>query len=1112
VIERELSTGDVHSYQIKLQSSQYLRLVIDQWGINMVVAVYRPGGQVCIEFASRGNGTVPISLIANSSGTYRVELRAFEKDLTRGRYKLRTEEVRLAKSGDKSRIAAEKAFAQGEELKAEWRAEASRIAINKYNESLRYWKVAGERREAGNTLRTIGEVYHALGEPQKALTYFKQALQVSQELNDRRGEGETLNDIGSVYIQLGENDKALDYCTKALTLSQITRNRQAEAQALNNIGDAYAAFGNMMKSLEFYNQALPLWQELSDRRGLAQTLMNIGYDHSDLSDEEQGLYYLNKALVLWRSADERRGQALSLMALGHIYSKLGEKQKALDLFSQARELFQSMGDQASEASMLNGMGQVYRHMDEKQKALEYYQQALRLYQALGFRTGEGNSLIQIGRVHYSLGDNEKALHSYQRALTLFQALADPRLGSVPLGEIGRVYESLGDKNKALEYYNQALSLKQAAGDRQEQAYTLNNIGRIHHGLGEKQKALDYYAKSLSLNQAAADRIGESLTLYNIACLERDRGNFIEARAQLEASLRIVESLRTKAPSQDLRTSYFASVRPYFELDIDLLTRLHKQQPNDGFDAAALQASERARARSLLESLAEARAGIRQGVEPALLERERSLQQSLTAKTERQMRLLSVTPKKEEADAVATEIRDLSTEYDQVQSEIRSKSPRYAALTQPQPLGLAEIQQQILDDQTLLLEYSLGDERSYLWAVTPATITSHELPNRADIEKPARRVYELLTARQPQPGDTPGKLQARVAEADTQYWQQAASLSQILLGPVAGQLGSKRLLVVAEGALQYLPFGALPVPGNETGPPVPLIAEHEIVNLPSASVLAVLRRENRQRNAAIKSVAVLADPVFETDDPRLLPGLSSTTPRASSNTRIAAARRRPAPTSDVHRALRDVGILRNGAGIPRLPSSRIEADAILAITPDGTGMKATGFQANRVTATSLELGQYRIVHFATHGLFNSEHPELSGIVLSLIDEQGKPQDGFLRLHDIYNLNLPVDLVVLSACNTGLGKEVKGEGLVGIVRGFMYAGAARVVASLWKVDDEATAELMKRFYQQILREGQSPAAALRAAQTAMWQHKRWRSPYYWAAFGLQGEWKGWVVNPN
>ena len=292
--------------------------------------------------------------------------------------------------------------------------------------------------------------------------------------------------------------------------------------------------------------------------------------------------------------------------------------------------------------------------------------------------------------------------------------------------------------------------------------------------------------------------------------------------------------------------------------------------------------------------------------------------------------------------------------------------------------------------------------------------------------------------------------------------------------------------------------------------MPLIVEHEIVNLPSASALAVLRREIRDRQTASKAVAVLADPVFEADDPRVASytakAVDTGTP-GSGNTGISrpsvAASLRPG--TELHRALRDVGILREGGpGIPRLLSSREEADAIMAAAA-GAGMKAVGFQASRATATSPELGQYRIVHFATHGLLNSEHPELSGLVLSLVDEQGKPQDGFLRLHDIYNLNLPVDLVVLSACNTGLGKEVRGEGLVGIVRGFMYAGAARVVASLWKVDDEATAELMKRFYQQMLQGGLTPAAALRAAQMEMWKQKRWHSPYYWAAFVLQGEWK-------
>jgi CHAT domain-containing protein len=169
------------------------------------------------------------------------------------------------------------------------------------------------------------------------------------------------------------------------------------------------------------------------------------------------------------------------------------------------------------------------------------------------------------------------------------------------------------------------------------------------------------------------------------------------------------------------------------------------------------------------------------------------------------------------------------------------------------------------------------------------------------------------------------------------------------------------------------------------------------------------------------------------------------------------------------------------------------------------MEALDFKANRVTATSSELSQYRIVHIATHGLLNSEHPELSGIVLSLVDEQGRPQDGFLRLHEIYNLNLPAELVVLSACRTALGKEIKGEGLVGLTRGFMYAGAARVMASLWKVQDDATAELMKRFYRGVLKDGMRPAAALRAAQVEMWKSKQWRSPYYWAAFVLQGEWK-------
>ncbi len=322
------------------------------------------------------------------------------------------------------------------------------------------------------------------------------------------------------------------------------------------------------------------------------------------------------------------------------------------------------------------------------------------------------------------------------------------------------------------------------------------------------------------------------------------------------------------------------------------------------------------------------------------------------------------------------------------------------------------------------------------------------------------------------------------------------MSRMLLGPAAGQLGSKRLVIVASGTLQYLPFGALPVPaageklggGSQSTANRPLIVDHEIVSLPSASTLAVLRRELSGRQPAAKSVAVLADPVFDRNDPRVTLETSKTPSEARE-------------TSSLERSASEVGLLSFG----RLNSTRREANEILALTRASDGMKALDFEARRATAMSERLGEYRIVHFATHGLLNSQHPELSGMVFSLVDERGLPQDGFLRAHEIFNLKLRADLVVLSGCQTALGKEVKGEGLLGLTRGFMYAGTPRVVASLWRVTDLATTELMKQFYKGMLEQGLRPAAALRAAQVAMWKGRRWAAPFYWAAFVLQGEWR-------
>jgi CHAT domain-containing protein len=440
------------------------------------------------------------------------------------------------------------------------------------------------------------------------------------------------------------------------------------------------------------------------------------------------------------------------------------------------------------------------------------------------------------------------------------------------------------------------------------------------------------------------------------------------------------------------------------------------------------------------------------------------------------------------------------------------SPAYAALTPPKVPNLKQVPDELLDNDTLLLEYSLGEERSYVWAVGAGSLAAYELPKRSEIERVARKVRDILMVRNElRKGQADVERLSRAKAADAQYAEAAAELSQMILGPVASLIGNKRLLIVSDGILQYVPFSALAIPSpgdtprQEAASWTPLIRDHEVVNLPSISVLAALKKQSSQRAPAAGAVAVLADPVFDAKDPRVhrkktsatVPSMTESAHRGGEETFFSDQLSK----SLLLRSAGEISGARGGTLFPRLPFAKAEADAILHDVPVGQGMRAVDFAASRATATSPELSHYRIVHFATHGLLNSEHPELSGLVLSLVDKDGKEQNGFFSLSDIYNLDLHADLVVLSACETGLGKEIQGEGLVGIARGFMYAGASRVVASLWKVDDAATAELMKLFYRGMLKDRLSPAAALQRAQMEM--SKRWPSPYYWAGFVLLGQ---------
>jgi CHAT domain-containing protein len=872
----------------------------------------------------------------------------------------------------------------------------------------------------------------------------------------------------------------------------------AEAERLRDEGKKESLEEAVKKSLA----AAAIYRAAGDGAGESSALNMAGFSYQLLGEPRTALQHFERALAAAGAQADRAQQAAILNNMGFVHLGLGESQKALDLFSRALPILKSVGDVGAQSVMLSNIGGLYFQLGEERKALDYFEQSLALNRAAPDYSpaGEAIALTNLGDIHFALGDERKALEHYERALPLFRKAGDLRGEAATLRQIGQVLAGRAnddDLKAAVDNYLRAMTLSREAGDRGGEAATFSLAASAFQRDHDYKQAVEFYGLALPLYRAVGDRAAEARTLFNMAFSQSEGGDLEGALARAEESLALIESLRSEIGSQSLRSSYFASVQDYYEFYVALLMKLHALKPAAGFDARALQASERARARSLLETLAEAGADIRAGVDPTLLGRERDLRRRLNALGHSQSKLLAGPHTPAQAEAAARAIDALAAESQQIEAQIRQASPRYASLTQPRPLSAAEIQQQVLDPDTLLLEYSLGRDRGYLWAVTPDSIKSYELPKREVVEAAARRVHELLSNVGRWPSANAGGLFAGASggAGAPAVPAELAELSRMLLAPVAAELGGKRLVVVADGALQYVPFAALPLPSSAPAAYSPLVTEHEIVSLPSASTLAVLRRETGGRPPALKAIAIFADPVFSAKDERLAAGSQG----ARSQTAPADDEARGlAP--DIRRAAADFGRF-----WPRLTGTRREAEQILALAPEGGRLSLFDFAANRAAVVGADLGAYRYVHFATHGLLNTNHPELSGLLLSLYDERGAPLDGFLRAHEVFNLRLSADLVTLSACQTGLGKEIRGEGLVSLTRGFMYAGSPRVVVSLWSVNDAGTAELMSRFYREMLAGGKRPAAALRAAQLSMLQGRRFAPPFYWSAFTLQGEWR-------
>ncbi|MBL8186825.1 MAG: CHAT domain-containing protein [Acidobacteria bacterium] len=957
-------------------------------------------------------------------------------------------------------------------------------------------------------------------------------------------EQTTVSVVSTLFDTNGQKIAAVDYAGKqSLSVIASADPAKSESYQVEIRSRLRNQSGRYLIKIEEQRPATARDAERVDAEKLvAQANQEVGQQHGQ-AGLQMAVELYRKALSLWRSApvqrDDQSAEARTLYLLALRQHDSGQHQAALETYLQALDLSRLIADKEREYLILSALGTLYFDLGDKQKAIDCYQAVLNDAGPLPDRSHEAAVLVNLGVAYKALGENAKALGYYQQALKLAQALEDQELQAAVLTNLARLHDLSGEGANALKYYQQSLPLWRALGNVGGETVTLKNMGALAEAAGRREEAHEHFRQALALAQATGDTTREAHIRGDLARVERDLGNTDGSLEEIEKALAIFDSQRQQMFNPDLRASFAATNQRYYEFYVDLLMRLQQQKPaagllendraeNNGaksetYLAKAFRANESARARALADLISEARIDLREGIPAALLERESDLAQRLTIKKAERVALIRKKVPDAEIETVAQEIVNLNLAYEQVQNGIKRANLRYASITRPQPIGLTEVQTELLDDDSVLLEFALGETQSYVWAIGKNSVRTATLPSRAEIEQQALRFYELLATRsQTVKFEKPAQRQQRIQQADRELNQVAQSLSCTLLHPVADMLSAKRLLVVGDGVLNYIPFGALPVPqadmeqqkGQKTArktlnrpvSPSPMLVKHEIVYLPSATVGAELRRNPQFRRQPTEDLAIIADPVFNQSDNRIALSQTHSNKELAVNKPMANSL---LPNSDpqtlaqsLENVLRNVSE-RDAGGLTRLPFSRQEAVKIASLATEQKRLVALDFQANRSLVVGDALSPYRYIHFATHGLLNSQSPELSGLVLSLVNEQGEPQLGVLRLGDIYKLKLSADLVVLSACRTGLGKEVRGEGVMGLTRGFMHAGVPRVIASLWSVDDAATSEFMTRFYRGLLIGKQSPAAALRAAQISMWNGKQWQSPYYWAAFTLQGE---------
>lgn len=994
----------------------YVELDLEQRGVDASLDIRGPYGQPIVDaldVTGGVSGHERFGFVALAPGRYTLDISASYPSIARGAIRLALRGPAPSTSTDRLRAAA--------------------YALTDQLATLLGWKPDRSP--------------DATGEQRTAAMHQSAALRATwAALGERRGEAAAYELGATAARQLSRGTEAEQLSDQAIAIYRALGERYAEANALLERGSARFIQGDIAEARRSWERARMLAEQAGDPGTAAVALGGLGVASLSVEDYRRGRDELTAARAAAAAIGRDDTVAIADDNLGRAFARLGEAGLALDHYARSIAGLERAGMSLEAGRVYHARALVERDLlDDPVTARRDLERGLELLRGAGDRAGQSLALVDLGLAHRAADQPALARQRLDEAVALGRAIGNPHLIARARAAQGMI----------------ALDQVTTSDDRTSP----QQLASIELALAAYAEARDGFAK--------VGRVGaEALALVGHARALIARGELDAARTEVGQALAMLDDVRSRAPSPELRATYFASVRSAYDLDIELEMLLDAGR-NGPHAVAAFEASERGRARSLLELLRQG--GTVDDPTPTAPEHSVDDANAEIARLEAAHdRLLRGTPTPAALQASEDAI-DAAIDRQRVALDaLRARDPRAAELFAPRALRLSAVQA-LLDPDTVLLEYVVAEPRSFVFAVDRRSLTVRALPARPAIEAAARAARDALTARNAIVADeTPAARAARIARADADAPALTAKLAALVIDPIADRIaGQRRVLIAPDGALAHVPFAALPA--RDTS----LIDDHDVIMLPSASVLAALRARP-SHPAAQGRVAILADPVYGPGDPRM--------PAANATATNTDATRDAVPPL---------------ASLPRLTFAADEAAAIARLVPSDRLRLATGLDARRDLLTSGALADYAIVHIATHGLVNARHPDLSGLVMAMVDARGAAQDGFLRLHELYRLSLGAELVTLSGCETALGREIRGEGVIGLARGFLHAGARRVVASLWQVHDRATAELMRRFYDAMLVRGLAPPAALRQAQRELRDHTPYAAPYFWAAFELQGD---------